>query len=112
MVTEGSIIDVWFSCGAASAVAAKLTLEKYGKDCNVRIINNPIANEHPDNRRFLKDVEKWLGVSINIATNPLYPEANCEDVWEDRKYMSGVSGAPCTMVLKKTRKGTLGRKQS
>lgn len=26
---EGKHIAVWFSCGAASAVAAKITLEKY-----------------------------------------------------------------------------------
>ena len=28
-------ITGWFSCGAASAVAAKITLEKYGKDNNI-----------------------------------------------------------------------------
>ena len=56
-----STIAVWFSCGAASAVAAKLTLERWGNSCNVRIINNPVAEEDPDNRRFLADVEQWLG---------------------------------------------------
>ena len=35
-------IVVWFSCGAASAVAAKLTVEKYGKHNNILIVNNPI----------------------------------------------------------------------
>ena len=42
-------IAVWFSCGAASAVAAYLTLQKYGGTHNVRIINNPIAEEDADN---------------------------------------------------------------
>ena len=55
-------IVVWFSCGAASAVAAKRTIEKYGHIYNVRVVNNPVAEEHPDNKRFLKDIEKWLGV--------------------------------------------------
>ena len=100
-VPAGSIIDVWFSCGAASAVAAKLTLEKYGDTCDVRIINNPISNEDDDNRRFLKDVSKWLGKEIVLCTNPKYPLADCEEVWETRKYMSGVAGAPCTLELKK-----------
>ena len=58
---KGKDIVVWFSCGAASAIAAKLTLDKYGKDNNVRIVNNPIKEEHEDNLRFLKDVEKWIG---------------------------------------------------
>ena len=51
-------IVVWFSCGAASAVAAKKTIEKYGSTHNVVVVNTPIYNEHPDNQRFLKDVEK------------------------------------------------------
>lgn len=59
------MIAVWFSCGAANAVAAKKTIEKYGKKQEVRIINNPIKEEHPDNQRFLKDVEKWLGHFLN-----------------------------------------------
>ena len=58
-------IAVWFSCGAASAVAAKLTLEKYGSEHNISIINNPVKEEDNDNRRFLKDVEKRVGLLGN-----------------------------------------------
>lgn len=94
------MIAVWFSCGAASAVAAKKTLELY-PDEDVRILNNPIAEEHEDNRRFLKDVEQWLGVEIEIVRSKKYPRQSCVEVWEDRKYMSGVAGAPCTGELKK-----------
>ncbi len=98
-------IAVWFSCGAASAVALKLTVDKYGKDC-VFAVNNPIANEHPDNRRFLHDVEKWVGIEIEDAKNPKYPAADCVEVWDDRKAMSIIvpgkgSIAPCTDKLKK-----------
>ena len=94
-------IAVWFSCGAASAVAAKKTLEKYGDTHNVRIINNPIAEEDVDNRRFLKDVEAWLGVTIESAVNTKYPNASCVEVWDKRRFMSGPQGAPCTLELKK-----------
>ena len=94
-------IAVWFSCGAASAVAAKKTIEMYGKKALIRVINNPVAEEDADNRRFLADVEKWLGVEIEIATNPKYKSNSCVEVWEARKFMSGVSGAPCTIELKK-----------
>jgi hypothetical protein len=98
---ENKHIAVWFSCGAASAVAAKLTLEKFGKTNKVSVINNPIKEEHKDNQRFLKDVEIWLDHPITFAMSSKYPEQSCVDVWEDRRYMAGVSGAPCTMILKK-----------
>lgn len=94
-------IAVWFSCGAASAVAAKKTIEKYGKYHNIVIVNNPVVNEHPDNLRFLKDVEKWLGREIVFATNKDFPSCDIRDVFNKRKYMSGISGAPCTQLLKK-----------
>lgn len=55
------VIAVWFSCGAASAVAAKLTIEKYGDTHEIHVLNNPVAEEDQDNIRFLHDVEKWLG---------------------------------------------------
>lgn len=97
----GQHIAVWFSCGAASAVAAKLAVEKYGKDNVVSVVNNPVAEEHEDNLRFLNDVAEWLGVPIQLATHDKYPSTKCEDVWRDRKYMAGINGAPCTMILKK-----------
>lgn len=95
------MIAVWFSCGAASAVAAKKTIEKYGSTHEIQIINNPVKEEHEDNFRFLKDVELWLGKTIEFATNPKYPSNSAYDVWEKKKYMSGVMGAPCTFELKK-----------
>ena len=98
---KGKHIAVWFSCGAASAVAAKLTLDIYGEHNKVSIINNPIKEEHEDNQRFLKDVEKWLDHPIEFATRSKYPEQSCVEVWEDRRFMSGPMGAPCTMELKK-----------
>ena len=94
-------IAVWFSCGAASAVAAKKTIEKYGATHIVRVVNNPVKEEDADNRRFLKDVEKWLGVKIETCISKKYPSCSAVEVWEDRKYMSGTNGAPCTVELKK-----------
>ena len=101
VIKKGDTIVVWFSCGAASAVAAKKTIDIYGDIANIRIVNNPIDEEHSDNMRFLKDVETWLGYPIEFATNPTFPGSKCVDVWEKRKYMSGIKGAPCTMLLKK-----------
>lgn len=98
---KGKTICVWFSCGAASAVAAKIIVDVFGKDNNVIIVNTPVANEHPDNQRFLKDVEKWIGVPIQSATNKDFPNSDIREVFEKRKYMSGIAGAPCTLLLKK-----------
>ena len=66
-------IAVWFSCGAASAVAAKKTIEKYGETHNILIINNPVKEEDEDNQRFLNDVSKWIGQPILRALNKNYP---------------------------------------
>ena len=66
-------IAVWFSCGAASAVAAKVTLDTYGKDNKVSILNNPIVEEGEDNQRFLRDVQDWLDHSIEHVKSAKYP---------------------------------------
>jgi hypothetical protein len=106
-VEPNSVIVVWFSCGAASAVAAKKTIEKYGDLAHIRIVNNPIKEEDEDNYRFLKDVEKWLRADgkwnghIEYAINSNFPNCSIKEVWDKRQYMSGVSGAPCTQQLKK-----------
>jgi len=100
-MADKPVIAVWFSCGAASAVAAKKTIEKYHQTHCIRVINNPVLEEDPDNRRFLKDVEQWLGVEIETAINPKFPNGSAVEVWEQRKFMSGPMGAPCTSELKK-----------
>ena len=98
---KGKHIVVWFSCGAASAVAAKLTIEKYAKDNLVSVVNHPIKEEDPDNLRFLRDVRDWLGWPIIEWKNPKFPDASCVTVWDKRKAMSFPTGAPCTTELKK-----------
>jgi len=97
----GEKIVVWFSCGAASAVAAKMILQEYGNTNEVVVVNNPIKEEDVDNYRFLKDVEKWLGVEIKTAVNSKYKKCSAVEVWDDRQYMAGIAGAPCTLELKK-----------
>lgn len=97
----GDKIVVWFSCGAASAVAAKKTIEKYGSYCDVVVVNNYIEEEDKDNQRFLHDVEKWLGITITRAVNSKYPKGSIVEVFEDQKFMANVGGlAYCTLELK------------
>ncbi len=94
-------ITVWFSCGAASAIAARVTLDKYAGTHHVRVVNNPVAEEDVDNKRFLLDVEQWLGVDIEYAIHPDFPDCSAVSVWERERFMSGVYGAPCTKYLKR-----------
>jgi len=98
---EGKTIAVWFSCGAASAVAAKQTIDDYGRNNKILVVNNPIREEHEDNRRFLMDCQEFLQHEIIEATNKDFPNASIVEVFDKRKYMSGIGGAPCTMLLKK-----------
>ena len=93
-------IAVWFSCGAASAAALKLTVDKYGVD-NVYAVNNPVIEEHHDNKRFAEDVANWVGIDIQYAINSKYPLASVVDVFDRRKGMAFPHGAPCTVELKK-----------
>ena len=84
---SGQRIAVWFSCGAASAIAAKLTLDRYGAANAVRILNNPVKEEGDDNRRFCRDVSAWLGIEIEEVKHPLFPNASAEEVWDSKKAM-------------------------
>lgn len=88
----------WFSCGAASAVAAKLAIEKYGENVSV-VYCNTMASEHPDNRRFFDDIQNWLNREIQIIKSEKYE--TIDDVFQSRQYISGVAGAPCTVEMKK-----------
>lgn len=97
----GDKIVVWFSSGAASAVALKKTIEKYGATCSIRAVNNPVVEEDADNLRFLHDVERWAGVTVEFARNKHYPNASAVEVWDRRGGMAFPNGAPCTVSLKK-----------
>lgn len=88
---------VWFSCGAASAVAAKMAIERY-PDCEV-LYCDTLAFEHPDNLRFLKDVEKWIGRPIQILKSDKY--RNIYDVFNKTGWLIGIHGARCTTELKR-----------
>jgi 3'-phosphoadenosine 5'-phosphosulfate sulfotransferase (PAPS reductase)/FAD synthetase len=80
----------WFSCGAASAVACKLS--------GAMPVYCATGSEHPDNERFMRDCEAWLGQPVTVLRSAEF--ATTWDVWERRRYMSGIAGAPCTTELK------------
>ena len=86
-----------FSCGAASAVATKLTLSNFQ---NVTIVNAYLEEEDKDNRRFLEDCEKWFGRVITILRDDEYG-ASTHEVWKRKRYIKGQRGAPCSQLLKR-----------
>jgi hypothetical protein len=98
---DGDVIVVWVSYGAASAAAAWKTLRLYGDRCDVRLVNNPVAEEDEDNKRFGRDLAEWLQHPIIEHVNPKFPNASAVEVWAARKAMSFPMGAPCTIELKK-----------
>jgi len=89
---------VWFSCGAASAVAAKIAIQK--TDIPVEVCYcDTLKYEHPDNLRFLHDVERWIGQEIKILRSPKY--ADIFEVFRGERFIKGPDGAPCTRILKR-----------
>jgi len=89
---------VWFSCGAASAVAAKMAVDKYGDSCEV-LYCDTLAYEHPDNTRFMADVARWIGKEIKLLKSNKYKDIF--DVFDKTGWLIGVGGARCTTELKK-----------
>lgn len=90
-----------FSCGAASAIATKLAIEKY-RDSGIPIVilNLFLAAEHPDNERFLKECEQWFGLPITQIRNEKY-KGDPQEVWRRVRYIVGKDGAACTRILKR-----------
>lgn len=88
----------WFSCGAASAVAAKLAVGHYAGDVEV-LYCDTLKYEHPDNLRFLKDISIWLGQEIKFLSSSEYKDIF--DVFDRTGWLVGVGGARCTTELKK-----------
>lgn len=80
-----------FSCGAASAVATKLSNPD-------EIWYAKTGGEDADNERFLLDCQEWFGQPITILQSTKYDST--WELWEARRYLSGPRGAPCTQVLK------------
>lgn len=89
---------VWFSCGAASAVAAKLATIEYPNNVEV-VYCDTMASEHPDNERFFFDVQKWIGKQIKIIHSAKY--VDIDDLFDRSGYMAGIAGAKCTTEMKK-----------
>jgi hypothetical protein len=97
-MSKGRVL-VWFSCGAASAVAAKLAADKYRNDNLEVLYCDTLKYESTDNPRFMKDVEQWIQWPIKIIRSQEY--SDIFDVFDKTGWLIGVKGARCTTELKK-----------
>lgn len=86
---------IWWSTGAASAVMAQLML---WRNPDAIIVRCETSNEDPDNYRFEADVMRLLGRSVTLLKSDEY--ADVWDVWQKKRYMAGIKGAPCTAAMK------------
>jgi hypothetical protein len=85
----------WFSAGAASAVATKLTLRETP---DALIAYCETGSEHPDNERFMADCVRWFGRPVESIRSDKY--VSTWDVFERTRYLAGIDGARCTTELK------------
>jgi len=82
--------------GANSAVMAHLVLMD---DPTAIPVHCDLGDSvHEDSHRFINDLEQWYGKEIVRLRSPAY--STIDDVFEHRKYLSGVNGAPCTGEMK------------
>lgn len=97
-MSENERVLVWFSDGAASAVALWFAVKKYGK--RVKALKcDTTSTEHPDNERFRAEISAWTGIEIELIRSNEYKDI--DDVFERTRWMAGVEGARCTTELKK-----------
>lgn len=101
-----SRLVMWFSCGAASAVACKMALnnndlvEQFDE---VVIAYCKVREEHEDNERFMLECQEWFGHPITTLMHEGY-DGSIYNVFE-KNYMRTPAGSPCTRALKKQVRG-------
>jgi len=88
---------VWWSAGAASAVAAHVALRE--RPDTIIAYCDTSKSEHPDNTRFRRECERWYGKEITVLRSDKYEDT--WDVYARTRYLVGPSGARCTTELKK-----------
>lgn len=76
-------------------MATKLAIKKYPECIPVYC---DTSSEHPDNKRFMSDCEKWFDRKIEVLHSKKFA-----DIWSvfESGYLVGPKGAKCTTELKK-----------
>ena len=99
-----SRIIVWFSAGAASAVASKIVADRFKdgelpqKELKIYYIDT--GGEHEDNKRFVNDIQDWIEYPVDTIKNTK-GYVDHFDVFRKTRFLNGDKGARCTVELKK-----------
>ena len=86
---------VWFSRGAASAIAWMLTRRE---SATCVAVHCATGSEHPDSDRFEREWSAHMAAPVTTLRSQDY--ADTWDVWEKTGWLSGPKGARCTGELK------------
>lgn len=86
---------VWFSRGAASAVAWMIT-RRADPECIA--VHCSTGSEHEDSDRFEREWAARMNAPVTTIKSQSY--ANTWDVWTKRRWLAGIDGASCTTELK------------
>lgn len=87
----------WYSSGAASAVACKLTLAKHDRAV-VHLVRCDTGSEDEDNDRFADECVRWFNHPVESIRSDKY--ADTWEVWEETGWLAGIEGARCTGAMK------------
>ena len=88
--------DLMWVDGVNSAVAGHLML---AETPSIEFVHCNLGESvHPDSHRFIDDLEQWYGRPITRIRSQRFE--TIDDVFEDRQYLSGMNGAPCTGEMK------------
>lgn len=86
---------VWFSRGAASAIAWQMT-RRTDPDCIA--VTCSTGAEHKDSDRFQAEWSRLMGADVVELRSDEYTDT--WDVWEKTRWLAGIKGARCTGELK------------
>lgn len=90
---QGRVLG-WYSHGITSGVMAKMLVEQY-PDCEIVNCSSTMRNEHPDNARFMADMEAWTGKKfIQLYSEKYY---DIFDVFDRRNFI--ISPPPARMAI-------------
>jgi 3'-phosphoadenosine 5'-phosphosulfate sulfotransferase (PAPS reductase)/FAD synthetase len=86
---------VWFSRGAASAIAWQIS-RRADPECIA--VHCTTGAEHPDSDRFEREWSRRMNAEVITLRSEDYPDTWA--VWERTRWLAGINGARCTGELK------------
>lgn len=96
-MTDSPLYVVSVSSGAGSAYAWRIAIEKYGKE-NIIGLFADVNREHPDNYRFLAEIQQYLDARLVKLHND---GMTIWDVFRAKRFLGNSRIDPCSRILKR-----------